>query len=206
MKYLAFIFALSCLFACASKECTDPEVRQPMMVESSKVDMEKKTRKDARLIEISALVEEVDVEKRLLKVKGPEGDVETIRVSTEVKRLAEIKKGDTITLSYLQSVVYELREPTEEEKKSKGMLFGGAGRAPMDEAPAAGAFVTAHGIATIQKIDTETKMVTLKGAAGNVIKVESRSPEALKKLKVGDTVAITYTEALAVGVEAKTPS
>lgn len=199
MKYI--IFALAFALAFTPSVSADSHVKEPTLIESSESDLEAMTRKDAQLLELSALVEAVDVKNRLLTIKGPDGEVETVKVEPSVKRLAEMKKGDAIVLNFYRSIAFEVREPTEAEKASPGALLGAAGRAPKDEAPAAGTVLKAHGIATITKIDTEAKMVTLKGPEGRILKVDVRDPKAFTKIKIGDTVAVTYTEALAVGIE-----
>ena len=55
--------------------------------------------------------------------------------------------------------------------------------------------------ASIEAIDREMSSVTLKGSEGNVKTVKVMDPKNLDKVKVGDRIAITYTEALAISVE-----
>lgn len=50
-------------------------------------------------------------------------------------------------------------------------------------------------------IDKETPSITLKGPEGNVATVIVMDPKNLEKVKVGDKLAITYTEAVAISVE-----
>ena len=56
--------------------------------------------------------------------------------------------------------------------------------------------------ATIEAIDLAKGTVTLKGPQGNSQTIKARNPANLKKVKVGDVVDITYTEAVAIEVEA----
>jgi hypothetical protein len=44
-------------------------------------------------------------------------------------------------------------------------------------------------------------MVTLKGPEGKSVTVKAENPKNLAKVKVGDEVEVTYTEALAISVE-----
>ena len=53
----------------------------------------------------------------------------------------------------------------------------------------------------VERIDYEAPSITLKDSAGNLTTVRVRHPERLKLVKVGDTLKITYQEALAVAVE-----
>ena len=54
---------------------------------------------------------------------------------------------------------------------------------------------------TIENINKKDQTVTLKGPQGNTEVVKVRNPQNLEKVKVGDEVVITYTQALAISVE-----
>ena len=58
-------------------------------------------------------------------------------------------------------------------------------------------------VATIEAIDKKAKTVTLKGEDGGTVTVTPRDPKRLDQVKVGDRIAITITEAVAVKVEKK---
>ena len=55
--------------------------------------------------------------------------------------------------------------------------------------------------ASVEAIDKITPAITLKGPEGDVVTVRVVDPKNLEKVKVGDKLAITYTEALAISVE-----
>lgn len=61
---------------------------------------------------ISSEVIKVDVKNRKITLKGPEGNVITMNVPDEVKRLNEIKKGDHIVAERTVDVVIDVRKPT----------------------------------------------------------------------------------------------
>src|SRR5262245_15303667 len=69
-------------------------------------------------VEVALSVEAVDAEKRLITLKGPQGNVGVYEVGDQVKRLSEIKAGDKIKAQYEVAAVAELREPTDEEKSA----------------------------------------------------------------------------------------
>jgi ribosomal protein L35AE/L33A len=54
---------------------------------------------------------------------------------------------------------------------------------------------------TVTAIDPKTGSVTFMGPRGNSETVKVRHPEKLQGVAVGDSVEITYSEALAVKVE-----
>jgi hypothetical protein len=55
--------------------------------------------------------------------------------------------------------------------------------------------------ATITAIDKQKSTMTLKGPEGKLNTVKVQDPANLEKVKVGDDLMITYTEALAISVE-----
>jgi hypothetical protein len=155
----------------------------------------------AVLVSITAKIEAIDPAKREVTLKGPLGNTVTVAVDEKVKRLNEFKVGDHVTAEYFVAVAGELREPTAEEKASPLTIQGGAARAPEETAPAAGGLRQIKAVTTVEGIDLPTQTVTLKGPRGKYLTVRAQDPENLKKLRIGDTIVVTYTEALAVSLE-----
>jgi hypothetical protein len=159
------------------------------------------TRREAELTTITATVESVDLEKREVTLKGPRGNKVTLEADKSVKRLDEIKPGDTVQATYYQSVAAELREPTAEEKANPLAVKEGTARAPETEAPAAGIARRVRAVATIENIDRSAQTITVKGPRGNSVTAKVEHPENLEKMQVGQTIVITYTEALALTLD-----
>ncbi len=165
------------------------------------------TAEDSVLVSITATVTAIDAAKREMTLKGPLGNEVPLTVDKRVKRLDEIKVGDDITADYFVSVAGELRAPTDAEREHPITILEGAARAPKGVDPAAGAVRAVKIVATVDGLDLPTRTVTLKGPMGNCATVRARKLENLKKLRLGDTIVVTYTEALAVSVEkAKHPA
>ncbi|KAA0254473.1 hypothetical protein FBQ97_01495 [Acidobacteria bacterium ACD] len=149
-------------------------------------------------VKVTATVENVDVAKRLITIKGQGGAVETFEVDPAVKNLAQVQKGDVIVIAYFESLAYEVR------KSGAGpgvAASGGVVTAKPGEKPALGAKRQVTATVTITKIDAAAPSVTIKGPAGNEKTVKVMDPKKLEGVKVGDSVDLTYTEALAISVE-----
>lgn len=154
---------------------------------------------DVSLVESTATVESLDYKTRMATLKAANGNTLTFRVSDEVKNLDEVKVGDKVKFQYYESIAWEVKgagEATPGMTRSEGMKRSDAGDLPA-KLEATQTTVTT----TIQAIDKQNQTVTLKGPEGNSVVVKARHPENLEKVKVGDKVVITYTEALAVSVE-----
>jgi Cu/Ag efflux protein CusF len=151
------------------------------------------------LVEETATVEAVDQSTRMVTLKGSKGDSFTFKAGEEVRNLAQVHVGDEVKFAYYESLAVRVLK--------KGEAFPAAGesaamtRAKPGEKPAGviGTETTVN--ATITAIDKKAKTATLKGENGKSVTVTPRVPENLEKVKVGDRLVITYTEAVAVKVE-----
>ena len=158
------------------------------------------------LVTVTAKVEAIDQAKREVTLKGPLGNVVTFVVDERVKRLKEVSVGDEVMADYYVSLAGELRAPTEDEKKNPLTVLAGAARAPKGTAPAGGALRAFKVVATVIGLDLPTQSVTLEGPLGNSGTIRAESVENLKQLRLGDTIVVTYTEALAVSLQKVPPA
>lgn len=158
-------------------------------------------REDAVLISITAVVEAIDQETREVILKGPLGNTVTFIAGEEVRRLNEFSVGDTVEADYYVSIAAELRSPTEEEKANPLEIIEAEGRASDEHAPAGGAVQVIKAVCTVEGLDRPTMTATLKGPLGRYVTVRVADPERITKVRIGDTVIVTYTQALAISLE-----
>ena len=151
-------------------------------------------------VEMQATVTAIDQKTRMVTLKAPEGNETTIHVDKRARNLAQVKVGDVVKFAYVQQVTWQVRKPGEGPASSDIQVEGAAGRAQPGEKPAGGAGQRVSFAATIEAIDLAKGTVTLKGPEGDSQVVKARNPANLKKVKVGDVVDITYTEAVALKV------
>jgi len=193
------------LLAAKIEQFATPPTRapQPAVQEPKPVAMDQKplTSEDSVLVYTTAKVEAIDHATREITLKNDLGSVVTFTVDKRVKRLDEIQEGDEVTAAYYISVAGELRPPTEEEKQSPIAIRAGSARAPKGTQPAAGELRTLRVVTTVAGLDLPTQTVTLTGPMGNYATVRAKSLDNLKKLHLGDTIMVTYTEALAIAVD-----
>ena len=160
----------------------------------------------AILVTVTAKVQAIDQAKREVTLKGPLGNVITFVVDERVKRLNEVSVGDEVTAEYYVSLAGELRAPTEDEKKNPLTILAGGARAPKGTEPAGGALRAFKVVATVVGLDLPTQSVTLQGPLGNYATIRAESVSNLKQLRLGDTVIVTYTEALAISLQKAQPA
>jgi hypothetical protein len=142
---------------------------------------------------VTGTVTVVNVEKRLLTIKTPEGRFEVLHVPAEVKRLDEIKIGNTLTITETELLLVDLQ---------KGADVGGPGVSTQStivrdpgEKPSGMMVdsVTVTGIVTA--LDKAKSSVTIQGSDEHVtLKVED--PSVLDSVAVGDGVSASYMRAI----------
>jgi len=151
------------------------------------------------MVSVRATVEAVNLKKRLVTLRKPDGGLVTIEAGEEVRNLPQVKKGDHVVATYYEAIAYAVRRPGE---AAPGVTVAETvERAKPGEKPAGAGVREVTITATIEAIDKKKPSVTLKGPGGKVVTVVPREPKNLERVAVGDLVDITYTEAVAISVE-----
>lgn len=155
---------------------------------------------EAVLVSVTARIEALNQQTREVMLRGPQGNTVSFVVDPKVQRLSEFKVGDLVTAEYYLSLAAELREPTAEEKAAPMQALGAVAKAPPGSSPVAGGLRAFKVVVTVEGIDLPTRALTVKGPMGNYLTVRARDVNKLKQMKLGDTIVIVYTEALAIGM------
>jgi Cu/Ag efflux protein CusF len=65
----------------------------------------------ADTVEITANVEAIDYQNRTITLKGPQGNVKTLRVDSSVKKFDQIKQGDQVVVNYTEALLIAVVKP-----------------------------------------------------------------------------------------------
>ena len=68
---------------------------------------------EVQSVEVTAAVESIDYQTRMVKLRGPEGKTKTVKAGPEVKRLNEVKPGDTVVVRYTEAASIRVTAPNE---------------------------------------------------------------------------------------------
>jgi hypothetical protein len=150
--------------------------------------------------EVSATVEKIDLEKRLLSLKTETGEMVTVEVDPAVQNLPQVKVGDRVVARYREAIGATIATSSGQPVT----VDLDADRAKPGERPSARASATTNIPVTITAVDTKSNQVSFYGADGLVRAITVETPQAkefIKQLKPGDNVVVTFTEAIAVSVE-----
>jgi hypothetical protein len=152
-------------------------------------------------VEASATVQSVDVLNRLMTVKTEAGDLVTLEVGPEVQNLVQVRQGDRVVVRYREAIGARISNDAAGQPVS---IDVDTDRARLGQRPSARASATTNVPVTIISVDTRSNLVTFSGPDGLVRSIAVATPqgrEFIKQLKKGDTVVLSFTEALAVSVE-----
>jgi hypothetical protein len=146
---------------------------------------------------VTASIESIERSTRAVTLKKDNGEYVTITVPSDVAKFDAMKVGDKITVRYYDNVVLRLKAPGEKDKDTDtAALTGTAGAKP------GGTGATQRTItATITQLDPKIPSITFSGPNGWKYSSKVADKEAIKKVKVGDKVDITWTEAVLIAVE-----
>ena len=143
-----------------------------------------------------AKVEAVDLKARKVTLSSLQGDLFIIHVSKEAVNLRRVKKGDMVDISYGRELTVWLAEPgSVADEQATAVVRAKPGSQPQGMGVRESNFT-----AKILAIDKTNELAKVELANGSVFVVKVENPENLNKVKVGDTLGISYLEVVDIAV------
>jgi hypothetical protein len=147
----------------------------------------------------TATIEAIETSTRMLSLRKADGQHVDVRVPEDVKRFSSLKVGETISATYYENIVLILRPST---STAPPVDTAAAARTPAASGARAGTTAVQQTItATVDAIDMQVPSISFKGPRGWTYSSRVQDKALLAKVKVGDRVDITWTEALLVSVD-----
>jgi predicted RNA-binding protein len=150
------------------------------------------------VMNVTATVEKVDLEKRKVTILLEDGKHKTVKVDKSVQNLDRVKVGDHLKLAYTEEIIIMVGKSNE----TPGAAAAGAvGVAPEGAKPGMVMVDTAVVSGKILAVDAQKHRLTIEDPDGKkkTLKV-SKKVTNLEQLKAGDTIDMSVTEALAVEI------
>ena len=149
--------------------------------------------------QLRAIVDSVDLETRIVGLRMPDGEVMKMQVSEEARNLAQVRAGDQVTVKHLKKGSIELIKGGGGAKGT--ITTAGAARTDLGQKPGFSGYAGISVFTMVEGVDRENHTVKLRSANGNLVEVKARNPERLERVKVGDSVKLSYTESVAISVD-----
>ena len=145
--------------------------------------------------EVEALVTvvSIDKQKRTVVFRGPRGNEVELQVPPEAQNLDQVKKGSVFRVKYAEAVAVAITRggaPSKGDEQNIQMAKKGAN-------PGGSATRTRHISGVVEAIDLKTRYISLRGTQRSV-SLQVGNDVKLEELKVGDRIAIAYTQGLAL--------
>jgi len=147
---------------------------------------------------VTAKIIAIDSDARIVTLQDAQGNVDSLKVGPEVTRFDALKVGDTVTFRYQEAVAYGIVKPG-----TAGPASQASPTLQRSEGAKPGGTIsrTLTALVTITAIDPAVPSVTVKTQDGHTITMEVADKANLANVKVGDTVQVTYSQALTISVQ-----
>lgn len=146
-----------------------------------------------------ATVTAVNLKTRKVTLRSPEGRAFTIHVGKDAVNLRQVKKGDVITVTFSRELEVFLAEPGEQINEQTVVVATAKPGSKPRGVGVAQTIVTAK----IYAVDKVNQLVKLEFIDGTDVVVKAQNPANLDKVRAGDTIAISYIEAVDIAVKKK---
>jgi len=163
--------------------------------------MDKPSFKASQSMVVTAVVEAVDQETRVVTLRKTDGEAVTFTASEDVRNLAQVSVGDHLTAEYVETVSIVVMEA--DGLEAEAAEVSAMARAEEGAMPGFAAMDAIVVTATVEEINIEMNTFKLKGPDGAINEYTARNPDNLKRAAVGDLVVMTVTNAVAIVVDAK---
>jgi len=173
-----------------------------VQAEENAVETERPSVQEVAMLTLDATVSAVDKKAGKVTLKNDKGETKTFTLKADaIAKLEAVEVGDLLTIEYIKSVSIEVLDDNKAEMGVEGAAISAETAA--GEKPASLEATEVSIVVSIEAIDLEKNLATLKTKSGELETITPRNPENLKKVKVGDRVKITYTEAIGYSVTKK---
>jgi hypothetical protein len=177
----------------------------PAMAQDTAAKKPKATYNKKNTKTVKATVKSIDVATRHVVLTTPDGKDHEFVVGKQARNLPQVKVGDDVIVQYQEALAVEVNEadPTKPLPQPTEAVATDRSEAGKKPEGVVARTVTLNG--TVEAIDMDKKIATIKGSGGNTVEVAMQHPERWQNVKVGDTITAKYSEALALSVQPAGP-
>jgi len=139
----------------------------------------------------------VDQASKQVTLEGPNGKDITLTVNNPYN-LQSLKAGDRYVAKFTEAITIVAKGPN--DKPPVATLTAGLWTANPGATPGAVVARQAHLVVVVSAVDQADQRVTLQAPDGSTENIHVTNPEALQGVQVGDRIAITLTQSVAIAL------
>ncbi len=196
ITFLAIVLMPAVVLTLAS--CSKEHKKSTQNVQSAMDQAGEIGRMEAVAATTTATVESIDSVNRTVTLHASDGTVGTYKLGSEVRNFDQIKVGDQVRATVVESIAVFVGSSDMQPGVS---AVQSVTLAPKGAKPGMVVASTAEAVARIDSIDAANRTVTLLGVADEPRTLKVGPDVNLANLTVGDKVMVRYTEAMAIVVE-----
>ena len=144
----------------------------------------------------TATIEAIDKANRTVTLKGPTGNREEIKAPEQMEGFNSLRVGDQVTATYYTAIAVNVHKPGDPAPPADPMTT----TQRKDRTPGSVTRREQTFRVTVEAIDPKAPSLTVKGPRGGVVPLALQDATQIQNVKIGDTVDVTYYEALLIKV------
>ena len=152
----------------------------------------------AEKIELTGKVVAVDKEARSIIVEGSQGNRVELDAPEAAANFDQIAVGDDVKATYFEAVALSIHPASDAKPGAAETTV--AALAPPGETPGGVVADTVQLKAVVRAVDVDARLVTLELPTGENVTLRAGKGVDLARVKVGEEVVATHTEALAIRI------
>jgi hypothetical protein len=169
-----------------------------MVVTVSQIASAQKPITQSTTVKTSGTIVSIDSSTRTVVLRTSNGEEDAYVMGPEVKRFNELKVGDKVNASYVESIVVTVQPPGAAAKPSTASAAVTAGTG---KTPGATLATQLTATVTVKAINPAAPAVTVTTADGRTVTRKIENKKNLEGIKIGDKLDLTYTQAVLLSVE-----
>jgi Cu/Ag efflux protein CusF len=152
----------------------------------------------SQTVKATATIVAIDSTNRTVVLRTANGEEDSYSLGPDAKRFGELKVGDKVNISFVESLVVTAQRPgaTTKPSTAAAAVTPGSGKSP--GGTISGQLTTT---VTVKAVDPAVPSITVTTADGRTVTRKIENKKNLEGIKAGDKLDLTYTQAVLVNVE-----
>ena len=152
----------------------------------------------ANVVTVNATIQAIETGTRTIVLRDDKGNEDSYTVGPAVTRFNELKVGQQVTITYYESIVFQLVNPGD---KGSGESLEAALNRAKSARPAGTVATQDRATVTVKAVDPSVPSLTVTTADGRVVTRKIENKKNIEGVKPGDKIDITFTRAIVTSVQ-----